>query len=279
MFDIKEESGATARLYHEREALADAILSVPEAWVYQKADEYSAILSQYTWGEPLQVLQQRGEWLQVQSRVDAYSGWIGSQQVRFVEALPTHRTLAATALLSKPDLKSKVLSFLPQDAFLQVQALEKEHVFVDAGWVNQKHIEALDAGMKNNQAAEALLAIAETQLNRSYIWGGRGLAGLDCSAFVQYVYRRIGYHIPRDSDLQRLYLRKHHQEVSLEALQRGDLIFIPGHVMLAVNEREIIHASGHHMKVVREDLQEALQRYRAQTPELQVDAYRYQTKT
>ena len=46
-------------------------------------------------------------------------------------------------------------------------------------------------------------------------------------------------------------------------LQRGDLMFWKGHVAIAVNAHQIIHANAFHMTVVIEQLAEAVARIRA----------------
>ena len=43
-------------------------------------------------------------------------------------------------------------------------------------------------------------------------------------------------------------------------IRRGDLLFWPGHVAVATGAAEIVHASGHHMAVVRESTAQALGR-------------------
>jgi cell wall-associated NlpC family hydrolase len=51
----------------------------------------------------------------------------------------------------------------------------------------------------------------------------------------------------------------------LPALQRGDLVFWPGHVAIMIDEVNIIHANAFHMMVAIEPLQDAIQRIQATT--------------
>lgn len=104
------------------------------------------------------------------------------------------------------------------------------------------------------EAADAVAA-AETFLDMTYLLGGRGGAGIDCSGLVQRSLAAIGTPAPRDSDMQ----------VALGAeiagdLKRGDLISFIGHIGLMMDSERLIHATGHHGKVVIEPLAEVAAR-------------------
>ncbi|MDO5136579.1 MAG: NlpC/P60 family protein [Eubacteriales bacterium] len=51
----------------------------------------------------------------------------------------------------------------------------------------------------NKKELDKLVAIAKKELGKPYIWGGNGPEGYDCSGFVNYCYRTLGYTIPRTS--------------------------------------------------------------------------------
>lgn len=73
----------------------------------------------------------------------------------------------------------------------------------------------------------SILDIAASLAGIYYVYGGTTTAGFDCSGFTQYVYAKVGIHIPRVAEDQRRAARP----VSKPAL--GDLVFfgIPsGHV-------------------------------------------------
>src|SRR5207245_2183531 len=52
-----------------------------------------------------------------------------------------------------------------------------------------------------------LLATAQAFLGSRYVWGGTTERGLDCSGFVQQVYRLNGVGLPRDADQQAVFGR------------------------------------------------------------------------
>jgi cell wall-associated NlpC family hydrolase len=85
-----------------------------------------------------------------------------------------------------------------------------------------------------------------------YGWGGLE-DSVDCSAFVQDVYRSMGIHIPRDADQQELAMPV--QTDNPAKARSGALIFKPGHVMLYLGldpngNPMVIHASSAYQQVM-----------------------------
>jgi cell wall-associated NlpC family hydrolase len=94
---------------------------------------------------------------------------------------------------------------------------------------------------------ENLLNIAEPYLNTAYLWGGKSIFGIDCSGFVQQVYKMLGIVLPRDAYQQATV----GESVGfLEEVQLGDLAYFDNaerritHVGIMLNSHQIIHASG-----------------------------------
>lgn len=275
MYDIEVQSEHDARLYPAGETQGHARIRQPETWVHAAPDAASARLSQYTYGEPLRILDARDGWLHTQSLRDHYSGWIDAAATEPHNSEPhwTHTTIAVAPVTAAPDLKSAYLTALPPDACLEIIGEDGDYLQLhDGGWLHRRHT-SLPHELTDPVSA------ARSQIGRSYVWGGRGMAGLDCSALAQWSYRRAGCNIPRDSDLQEKYLRAHHKTIKLEDLARGDLLYLPGHVMLANDSYTVIHASGHHMHVVAENLADALARYRdTMGDKYRLNIYRWDAK-
>ena len=106
-----------------------------------------------------------------------------------------------------------------------------------------------------SDAVEAALA----RLGTPYVWGARGGAGIDCSGLVQTSYAAAGHALPRDSDQQEAC------GAAASAPQRGDLVFFPGHVAIALGPDEVVHASQDKGAVVVEPLAELIARKGAPT--------------
>lgn len=88
---------------------------------------------------------------------------------------------------------------------------------------------------------------AKKWIGTKYVWGGNSLTkGIDCSGFVQQVYKNFGYTTPRVSrDMARTYTK-----ISINELKPGDLVFYGNastgyinHVAIYIGNGQIIHSS------------------------------------
>ena len=85
-----------------------------------------------------------------------------------------------------------------------------------------------------------------------YRFGGNSRSGLDCSSFVQQVFRELSVDLPRTAREQFVI----GDEVSPGDLKKGDLIFFrtyasfPSHVGIYLGEKKMIHASSRDRRVV-----------------------------
>ena len=100
--------------------------------------------------------------------------------------------------------------------------------------------------------------VAGLFLGTPYLWGGNSRWGIDCSGLVQAALLACAIPCPGDSDLQQALGRE------VATVARGDLLFWKGHVAMAMCGERIIHATGHAMAVVIEDMAAALTRIEAQ---------------
>lgn len=112
-------------------------------------------------------------------------------------------------------------------------------------------------------------------LGDPYGWGGLQ-DSVDCSAFIERIYRTVGIGLPRDADEQeetagvRFELKdmaNETREAMFSGIQPGDVLFMPGHTLLYLGKKDgkhyAIHALGSYyengqriraMKVVVSDL-------------------------
>ena len=107
------------------------------------------------------------------------------------------------------------------------------------------------------QAADPI-EFARSYLDVPYIWGGRGGEGIDCSGLIQRSMAVRGVLAQRDSDMQAVTLGQLLSDD--EALNRGDILFFPGHVGMMTDAETMIHATRAFDKTVEEPLAQALKR-------------------
>ena len=107
---------------------------------------------------------------------------------------------------------------------------------VNANQAQQQTVTATPAVNTSNQTAavsasrqakiQAVIAIAEQQVGKPYVWGGKGPNSFDCSGLMYYAFLNGagvnigGWTVPQESS---------GTQVSLSALQPGDLLFWGGH--------------------------------------------------
>ena len=100
---------------------------------------------------------------------------------------------------------------------------------------------------RSHNLRESIALTAREFLNIPYLWGGKSFFGVDCSGFVQLLYKIHNVKLPRDADEQ--------AEVGelltfVEESLPGDLAFFEDedgdivHVGIMLENQKIIHASG-----------------------------------
>lgn len=92
---------------------------------------------------------------------------------------------------------------------------------------------------------EKILTYAKEYLGHQYGYGNNSKHKIDCSAFIQQVYHRLGVNLPRSASKQSCFGIK----IGLRDLKIGDLLFYrtyksaPSHVAIYAGDGKIIHAS------------------------------------
>jgi cell wall-associated NlpC family hydrolase len=105
---------------------------------------------------------------------------------------------------------------------------------------------------ENSQSVASLKKAAYSFLGARYRFGGSSRNALDCSSFVQQVFRDQNIHLPRTAREQ----FSVGTEVMRGDLQKGDVVFFqtyarfPSHVGIYLGNRKMIHASSRDRRVV-----------------------------
>ena len=226
--------------------------------VRRAADSGAPLDTFYHYGEPILVFEEAGSWAWCQSLDDGYVGYVERKLIALGAAPdPTHFVATmGSSLYEKPDMKTPAIDFLPRHSRITVAesgilTRGTDYARLDTGGF-------LPFGCLSREPPRSpdIVAAAERYLGSPYLWGGRSFFGIDCSGLVQNVFRDIGIRVPRDTDMQRDTIGETIAIAGEGDLRRGDLLYMPGHVLIYAGGGEVIHASDGVMMVRRQRLSE-----------------------
>jgi len=223
----------------------------------------SELVDQAQYGENVRVLGESDRWRYVQG-ADQYFGWVTLDDLavltgyaeRFVVAVlladvrdAPHRDASVIARLpTGTSVPAIVASMEPADGthqrvpYAHPEGWRETHLGPGwlTGYVALSDLVDVRQLPHRYPTADDYLETAESFIGVPYLWGGTTALGLDCSGFVQQVYRLNGVALPRDADQQAMLGRK------VEAARAGDLMFFGAdsvtHVALATSATEFVHA-------------------------------------
>ncbi len=203
-------------------------------------------------GELVDVYDRADGWAWCQSAREGYVGYVKAAALTEVITEASHRlAVPASHLYPEPKMKSAPTEWLPFGARLSVT--EERRGFsrlADGRWAVSRHLLAVGACQPD------IFATARQFLGVPYLWGGGSAAGIDCSGLIQAALLAAGRSCPRDSDQMAASLgRALAADTDPAALARGDLVFFPGHVMIADGQGNVLHANAHHMAVALEPVE------------------------
>lgn len=207
-------------------------------------------------GEAFHVLDTAGGWAWGWCAHDRYVGHVAADALAPVGPPPTHRVTARSALLfAAASIKAPCLARPPMGALLAAVGETGDFIETAGGFLHRRHVAPIDAHEADP------VAVAARLLGAPYQWGGRTGEGVDCSGLVQVALGLCGIAAPRDSDQQREALGMATDPAG--PLQRGDLVFFPGHVGFMTGPTHLLHANAHWMAVVEEPLADVVARLEA----------------
>jgi cell wall-associated NlpC family hydrolase len=217
----------------------------------------AALATEALSGELLTVYEVREGWAWVQLREDGYVGYTPMDGLSSMVEENTHRVSARlTYLYPSPDMKRPPITKLSFSCTVAPVG-KPEGRFVElsrGGFIFADHLVGI------RERAKDFVRVAERLVGVPYIWGGKTTLGIDCSGLVQIALQAAGIPCLRDSDMQMASAGEPIDPANLDAIQRGDLLFWRGHVAIAQSADWMIHASGHHMEVVVEQIRRAVER-------------------
>lgn len=214
-------------------------------------DAHAAMATELLFGEGFMVYDERDGWAWGQSTGDGYVGYVRTAALGPAGPAPTHWVSApASHVYARPDFKQPPASALYFASPVCVTgATERKFLpLASGGFVHHSHLTPIGRWQQDH------VAVALRFLGAPYVWGGRSVAGLDCSALIQLALYATGRSCLRDSDQQASTVGV---ELGAEdRLVRGDMVYFPGHVGIMIDSEMIVHANATHMAVTVDPLSE-----------------------
>ncbi|MBO9620652.1 MAG: C40 family peptidase [Niabella sp.] len=219
------------------------IITVPAAPVRKRANHRKEMVNQLLFGEQVAILEvKHKEWFKVKSLYDGYKGWITWHMLQEIEEQVVMPPFVTEDLLSVISVNGAPMH-IPMGSFLW--NLEKGRGTIGNLDYSYEGVPAprLESFTK---LQAAIVMYAKQWLNAPYLWGGKTILGVDCSGFVQTIFKTAGIPLQRDAWQQ---AEQGTEVPDLRDAQAGDLAFFNDkeeiiHVGLLLGPDKIIHSSG-----------------------------------
>jgi len=254
---------------------AAAVVTSAVENMHSRSSASADVVSQAILGTNVKLLKKErnsdGEdWWQVETP-DTYKGWIISSALRLLKPgekpyASQGKVFVVSGLLAntyrEPSVtRHKPAKTAPIGAVLEVVG-EKGERWFEVGlpcgtrvWIQKGDGDVREAPWSwPRTSVEGMVALSKRFLGLPYTWGGTSPFGLDCSGFVQLVYRLSGIPILRDAGIQMT--DSGLLEVAGGGERAGDLVFFGkgiSHVGMMIDAEYFINATVHETPCVRID--------------------------
>ena len=200
------------------------ICTVSVAAVRLEQSHQSEMTTQMLFGETVDILERERKFTKVKMHFDGYEGWVDSNQIKSI---------------SEKQLAERKIQILTKN--FEVQQQDGKNILLSTG-------SEIDAESSANFLNVNQIEIhAKEFLNVPYLCSGRSFFGLDCSGFIQLLYKNHGINLPREAHQQ---AEKGEVLSFVEECKAGDLAFFENdegaitHVGMMLSTHQIIHAFG-----------------------------------
>ncbi|MEE4197941.1 MAG: C40 family peptidase [Bacteroidales bacterium] len=213
--------------------------------VRKEPNEKSEQGTQILFGETFEIIEEHRKWVKVKLTLDQYEGWVDQKMITPLSADSFDEINLSSSFITKQypekiiDLRSKEIILLPPGCTLP-NFNPTDYKF----YIQHHHYQK-----QNNTRQQNLniIDLAKIFLNAPYLWGGKNPLGIDCSGFVQVIFKILGVKVARDTNMQ---VTQGQTINFIGEITAGDLAFFDDeegniiHVGIILNQEEIIHASG-----------------------------------
>ena len=205
------------------------------------------MVTQLLFGDHVKILEKQERWCLVQNGYEGYQGWVDFRQLTSIaesdfKAMEICNAVAPLSFnniavaddgsnyhlcpgSNLPNLKDGYIKIGQERFKIEFEAHEKDY----------------------SNFKDEIAVTAKFFQNTPYLWGGKNLFGLDCSGFVQLVFKMFRIKLNRDASQQ---AQQGNLVGFLAETRPGDVAFFDNdevkitHVGILLSPSELIHASG-----------------------------------
>jgi len=214
-------------------------------------DDRDEMVTQLLFGDLVVIDSTRSSWLKIRIIYDNYEGWVDVKQILQIDEAEFNRlkNIQPEYITDLVEViqNSKTKELIP---VLMGSTIRNN----DSGKYEIKGVDFIFTGNSvssklafGKSLVSSIIEFSKSYINAPYLWGGKSPFGIDCSGFVQVVFKMNGIHLSRDASQQ----AKAGENVSLlDEAHPGDLLFFDNeegaitHVGILLENKKIIHASG-----------------------------------
>jgi gamma-D-glutamyl-L-lysine dipeptidyl-peptidase len=225
----------------------DAICELSLVAIRKEPASRSEMVSQLLFGELFEVLDTQPGWTLIRTHPDHCEGWVASNQVTvadksFVSSYYNRLRIVTDNVAVAVNDSSKLPVTLLKGCLLPNS--DEESFSVNGNKYSYSG-DTLRLPLKPDE--RKISQVALSYINSPYLWGGRSPVGIDCSGFVQMVFKFCGIDLPREANEQ----AKVGELITFAGeAKQGDLAFFDNeqgtiiHAGIMVGDEQIIHSSG-----------------------------------
>jgi len=219
-----------------------AICTVAAAPLRKEPSHRSEMISQLLFGDTMECMEEQKEWLRIHCVYDGYEGWITHHLIAPFDATATVLTRYVTTGLINKIKHNDVLFQIPMGCSL-TGFTETSQILWDPHYLYNDASRNIQEPYTN----ELFQNLIRPWLHAPYLWGGKTFMGVDCSGFVQTIYKVLGVPLLRDAYQQ---AEQGTMVADVDKAHEGDVAFFQNeagkitHVGIVLKNNKIIHASG-----------------------------------
>lgn len=212
--------------------------------VRKEPNDRSEMTTQILFGETFQIIEEQSGWSNIKLTFDNYEGWIDNKSVSIISKEVFDQINSGSNIVTQ-NLFNVILNDVNEHMILPVGATLPNFNSNSKTFVINENQHQIPENIFEDKLN--IISLSKQFLNSPYLWGGKNPFGIDCSGFVQVVYKVLGIKLPRDANQQ----VKIGETINfISEVRAGDLAFFDNeegnivHVGIVLNQYEIIHASG-----------------------------------